>query len=298
MASQEATAVPIPAQVANKPKPVVTAQGTHGAKVPERPEKNEKPSNVPKPDKILPTERITVARQLDILRGYAAASNNGAKPAPVNEVATIMGMALSTVSLANAFLASIGLIIRSDAGSYTPAAEVIAFVKAWEWDKETASYKLGPLLLNAWFGKALFPRLQFNPIEEETAITILAEACSAVPEYKKELRMILDFMVAGGVVKREGNMIKLASATTPELAPTIAKPEPSQQPDTATREVRDTVRSDFVQSPQDGVRFNISVNVNMADFANWRPDRLAAFFSGIAAVLAAKADVEKVEKGK
>lgn len=284
--AHEATAPSIPPQSTNKPKPLPPTQSVRAT------EASEKSPNIPKPEKTLPTERITVSKQMDILRAYAAVSENGAKPAPVNEVATVMKSAQSTVSLANAFLASVGLIIRTDAGSYLPSPEVIAFVKAYEWDKEKAGYKLGPLFSAAWFGKALLPRLQFNPLEEETAITILAEACSAAPEYKKELRMILDFMAAGGVVRREGNMIKLASAATAEaLAP--AKPEPAQQAEGTIRENRDTVRSDFSQSPQDGVRFNISVNVNMTDFANWRPDRLAAFFGGIAQVLAAKADVEK-----
>lgn len=291
MASTDAAAVPIPVESTNRPKPVLSTQGTT-SKSPESseivPEKT-----APKPERTLPTERITVAKQIEILRAYAAVSENGAKPAPVNEVATVMKAAQSTVSLANAFLASVGLISRTEAGSYLPSPEVIAFVKAYEWDKEKASHKLGPLFSVAWFGKALVPRLQFNPLEEETAITILAEACSAAPEYKKELRMILDFMVAGGVVRREGNMIKLAAATITEPVATPPKTEIAQQSEIQSREVRDTVRSDYVQSPQDGVRFNISVNVNMTDFANWRPDRLAAFFGGIAAVLAAKADVEK-----
>jgi hypothetical protein len=291
MASPDTTTLPFSAQSTNKPKPVVSAQGA-APTLDVTDNTPDKPPTISKPEKTLPTERITVAKQLDILRAYAAVSELGTKPAPVNEVATVMKSAPSTVSLANAFLASVGLINRSDAGSYLPSPEVIAFVKAYEWDKEKASQKLGPLFSVAWFGKALVPRLQFNPLEEETAITILAEAASAGPDYKKELRMILDFMVAGGVVRREGNMIKLATATITEPIASPAKTEPVPS-DTSTREVRDTVRSDYVQSPQDGVRFNISVNVNMTDFANWRPDRLAAFFGGIAQVLAAKADVEK-----
>jgi len=48
-----------------------------------------------------------------------------------------------------------------------------------EWDKETASHKLGPAFRNSWFGQALLPRITFGPIDETTAITVLAEACSA-----------------------------------------------------------------------------------------------------------------------
>jgi hypothetical protein len=293
MASIQATAVPIPAAAQlHKPKPVAS---THGASKPTGlPTKAPvKSPSVSKPTKILPTDRLTVARQLDILRAYAAASEQGIKPAPVGEVAKVMKSALSTVSLANAFLASIGLIIRSDAGSYTPSADVIAFVQAYRWNKEKASHKLAPLLSAAWFGKALLPRLQFNPIEEESAVTILAEASSASPEYKKELRMILDFLVAGGIVRREGKLIKLINESAMEASTPAPKPESPMDSLESPRENRDVIQSNFSQSPQDGVRFNISVNVSMADFANWKPDRLTAFFGGIAQVLAAKADVEK-----
>src|SRR3984885_3110238 len=174
----------------------------------------EKPAP-PKPTKILPTERISVPKQLDMLRAYAAVSNNGAKPAPVNEVATVVKTAASSVSLANAFLANVNLITRSDAGSYTPCPEVVAFLRAYEWDKETASHKLGPVLREAWFWKSLQPRLAYGAIEEEAEITVLAEASAAPPEYKKELRMIIDFLVVGGVVRREGSTIKLATKEMP-----------------------------------------------------------------------------------
>ena len=48
-----------------------------------------------------------------------------------------------------------------------------------------------------------------------------------------------------------------------------------------------------LQSTDGGVTFNVNVQVDMAEFATWRPERISAFFRGIAEVLAAKADVEK-----
>jgi hypothetical protein len=48
-----------------------------------------------------------------------------------------------------------------------------------------------------------------------------------------------------------------------------------------------------LQSTAGGVTFNVDVSVDMAEFATWRPERIQAFFRGIAEVLAAKADVEK-----
>src|SRR5437867_10717172 len=67
-----------------------------------------------RPSKYLPTERITFAKQLDILRAWAAASGPAGKVATNDDVAEIVRMQPSTVSLANPFLASGGLIVKTD----------------------------------------------------------------------------------------------------------------------------------------------------------------------------------------
>jgi hypothetical protein len=41
------------------------------------------------------------------------------------------------------------------------------------------------------------------------------------------------------------------------------------------------------------LRFNVDVSVDMKEFATWKPDRISAFWAGIAQVLAAKAAVEQ-----
>ncbi len=42
-------------------------------------------------------------------------------------------------------------------------------------------------------------------------------------------------------------------------------------------------------APQEGVvQFHVTVNVSMKQLAGWAPDRITAFFGGVAQVLAAK----------
>ena len=53
------------------------------------------------------------------------------------------------------------------------------------------------------------------------------------------------------------------------------------------------VTTTFNQAPEGLVQFAVSVRVDMAELSSWRPDRIAAFFAGIAQVLAAKGDVEQ-----
>lgn len=247
----------------------------------------------PKPTRTLPTDRITVAKQLDILRAYGAATANGSRAATVGEVAEIVKMASATIQMAHAFLSSINLIFRTGTGAYSVCPEVLNFVNAYEWDKETASHRLGPVLRAAWFGQALLSRITFGPIDEKTAIGVLAEACSAPPEYEDELRRILEFMAAGGLLVRENGQVR----PRPVTAPT----EPlSTAPQTRIEEVRErepavnaTKLATSVQATPGKFNLNISVEVDMAEFSTWRPERIQAFFRGVAEVLAAKADVEK-----
>ena len=41
------------------------------------------------------------------------------------------------------------------------------------------------------------------------------------------------------------------------------------------------------------VEFHVNVRVDMKEFGGWPPERIAAFFNGIAAVLAAKGAIER-----
>jgi hypothetical protein len=268
------------------PVPLSSEQGIRKHKV------KAKPGSKSKPTKMLPSTRISVPKQLDILRAYAAASGKGAKPATTEEAAEIVKMAPTTVIMANAFLCNAGFLKRSGTGSYLPSTEVVDFLGAWDWDQKTASHKLAPSLRRTWFAEALLPRISYGAIDEKDAITVLAEAAKATPDKEKELRMLIEFLIAGGVVQGEGGQIKLAKS-----AMSVESPLPRAEEQKTDSEI--TPRSGKVhtsyaaQAPGGGVNFNISVHVDMTEFGEWRPDRITAFFRGIAEVLSAKADVEK-----
>jgi hypothetical protein len=252
--------------------------------------------NAPKPQRPLPTERVTVARQLDILRAYAAASQQGSKPVGNREVATLAGMTPESVSGCNGFLASLNLIRKSE-NAWVVSSEVLDFFRAYEWNKETAPHKLAPAMTASWFGQAMTTRLSFKPLTEDEAIAMLAEASAAVPQYLRSLKMLLEFLEVTGVIAREGNMLRNASspATAPSPNGEAKLPEMKnpdiQTPDTSLRPPK--LSTAFAQLGEGAMRFNVSFTVDMAEMANWRAERIAAFFNGIAQVLAAKAEVEK-----
>src|SRR5579883_1947387 len=141
--------------------------------------------------KTLPTDRINFGKQLDIIRAYAALGANG-KPVTNADVGEMMKMQPSTVSLTNAFLSSIGLIIKAE-GGYVPAPEVISFLRANEWTPETAAHELSPKIQQSWFAEILLPKVAFSPISEDAALAKLSDAAQAGPIYRSQLRILLDY---------------------------------------------------------------------------------------------------------
>lgn len=257
-----------------------------------------------KPSRTLPTERVVFQKQLNLLRAYAAASSHGNKAVKTADVADIVKMAPTTVSLTNAFFLDVGFVQKTETG-FMPAPEVLAFAQAYEWNQDTATQKLAPLLKPTWFANILFPKLAFDKLRESDAIADLGQAATAGTEYKSQLKMLIDYLEAAGLVQRDGEYLR---KTTPQqtTAPTPPAPverasHPSSGENKEPREVsfgaagtgRSNVSTAFTQMTGGRVQFNISVNVDMAEFSGWSPDRITAFFAGIAQVLAAKGAVEQ-----
>lgn len=251
-----------------------------------------------KPTQILPTDRFVFSKQLNVLRAYGVASGFGNKPTRINDVANIVKMNASTVSMANPFFIDVGLLQKSGLG-YMPAPEVINFSRAYEWNPDAATHKLAPLLEQTWFARELLPRLTFGQMAEDEAIADLAQTASAGPEYRNQIRILIDYLEAAGLVQRDGDFVRKA-ANNPRTAQ-VQQERPAPQPSAEHREAqlsRTSVSTVFTQAAEGVVQFHISVKVDMSEFAGWQPERITAFFGGIAQVLAAKGAVEKEATGE
>jgi hypothetical protein len=253
-----------------------------------------------KPNRTLPTERISAGKQLAILRAYAIASGPTLKSVQVNDVAGIVKMAPATVSLCSAFFKDVGFLTRTSDGRLLPVAEVIEFHHAYTWNPESAASKLAQLLEQTWFGERLLPKVRFGALSQNEAIADLATAAQAGMAYRANLLVLLDFIEAAGLINQEGGQVRAASPGSvprPEVASSDQQngaAEIREAP--AIRESSPRLTTGFSQ--QEGlVQFHVSVKVNMSEFAGWHPDRISSFFAGIAQVLAAKGNVEETAGG-
>ena len=162
----------------------------------------------PKPAKILPTERISFQKQLDMLRAYAVAYDADKQPVSSLRLSSLIGMAVTTVPHATPFFADVGLIQRVDNG-YVPSADVMNYRRAHSWSADDAPSKLALLLGQTWFAGVILPRLALRgSLDEREAISLLAEAAGATPEHKTALELLLEFLRAAGLIERDSGLIK------------------------------------------------------------------------------------------
>lgn len=251
------------------------------------------PDSESRPNKFLPTNRITFPRQLDLLRAWAAVSGPSGRPVSNKEVADVVGMKPKTTSLANAFFVQTGFLKKTDAG-FTPAQEVLSFSRAHEWNPKTSSEKLGSLVMGSWFAKALRPRLGYGSISKKEALQTLAEACHAGPRFESRLVFLLDYLEAAGLASRKGDQLSAAKSANgdPPESPVVEVAAPEEKPEPASE--RAPLTTSFTQSTKEGtVQFHVGVKVDMTEFKGWSADRITAFFGGIAQVLAAKSGIEE-----
>src|ERR1700687_1755563 len=207
---------------------------------------------------LLPTERIAFPKQIDILRAWAIASGPSNKMVTHEDVARIVKMAASTVRIINPFFADIGLLQKLE-GGFTPSPEVVSFNRAFEWNPETAPYKLAPIFENSWFAQALMGRITFSPLGKAEAIQILAEAADVGPEREPQLSLLLDYLEKAGLIVQENGMVCPRRQTAESSATTTT---------TATTQAPVQTRSALVATaftaPTDGVvQFHVSVKVDM-----------------------------------
>lgn len=249
----------------------------------------------PKPKKILPTERITFPKQLDILRAYAIASGVEKKPVNNSDVAVIVNLASPTVSLSNAFFVDAGFLTKAE-GGYLPSDVVLAFSRAYEWDAELAPEKLAPLIEQTWFAVALLPRAKFRSIDDNEAIVTLAEAAEADTSYKPQLRMLIEYLEKANLLQRvEGNLLR-AGKRLATFKTQVHIPNVGASTGDAVKPLEVDATPPVIDKPMfGGIQFDISVKVNMAELAGWSPERITAFMTGLAQVIAAKGKVEGVD---
>lgn len=251
----------------------------------------------PRTSHPLPTDRIAYAKQLEVLRAFAvAAADNGGTASNPN-VAELTKMSHHTVGLATPFFVDAGLLTRADRGRFRPSEAVTEYSRAYQWSPDRAGANLAPIFRKSWFGQLILQRVAVTAREEDEILIALSSAAGATTEHRQQLAMVIEFAILSGIVARSGNQLVATTTAIPVPATEshetgATAPAISERPKAGTH--KPGVSTDFIQDPTEGyVEFHVNVKVRTAEFATWRPERISAFFGGIAQVLAAKGRIEE-----
>lgn len=244
---------------------------------------------VGKPLKPLPTDRATFDNQLRIIRGYAIHSGDEGKPVRLNDVAKIVQLHITTVSLANPFFLDNGFITREQ-GGYMPASEVRDFQNATEWDEGTAGLKLAPLLKKTWFAKTALPLLSMESKPESEIINELALAAKASRKHESKIKVLLEYLEAAGLIRNENGVIEAVKIRTLNEDKAIKKPLSKRDGEKADLE---QPTDEEIPTDPGSVNLSFSISVKMSEFAGWQPERISSFFKGLAQVISAKGELEE-----
>ena len=169
-----------------------------------------------KPTQTLPSDRVTVEKQLEVLRGFVAASDAEGRPVTNDEAGKVVGMAGATTVVTNPFFTDTGLLIRMDGGAFSVGQAARDYQAAYQWDMVKAGRKLAPAFADKWFSKVLIPRLKMRAFPRGEAVGFLAEAAKAGPEYRPRLEMIIDFLNAAGIVSADAGEVRLGALDAEE----------------------------------------------------------------------------------
>jgi len=265
-----------------------------------------------RPTLALPTNRIGFPNQLNILRGFASHFEQHSAPATLADVGTLVQLHPNTVGLITPFFVESGLLERSQSG-FTPNGDTMAYLRASGWDAVTAPTKLAPTLRRTWFAGMLLPRLRVSPIEERDALRDLGIRARASQRYESQLRFLLDYLAAAGLLRRDGSMLRDAGGAPAADTEEDARPDiiPAGGGDQSRQNGGGGSRQDANgggggagtgggggRASGNSVQFNVEVHVDMAEVATWAPDRITAFFAGIAQVIAAKGQLDQSQGGR
>jgi hypothetical protein len=199
-------------------------------------------------------------------------------------------MSHNTINIATPFFVDAGLLSRTDRGRLVPSEAVVEFSRATQWSPDTAAHRLGPVIQRSWFGQIITRMVSVQRRSVEDVLTDLGGAANAGPGERSQLELLITYAAAAGLVVRDGGMIGQAMPGG-AIAPAEAVAGPiAPEPETPSVGVTSNFRRDETENV---VSFDISVRVRMSEFAGWRPERISAFFGGIASVLAAKGRMEE-----
>ena len=253
----------------------------------------------PKPKLKLPTERMTLDKQIAALQAFVRASERGAYGVGAAQIAPRIGVTEVTAGLVNNFFVEAGFITKAGKGRYKPVPETVRYEREASFGKLDAPRILAVLLRDKWYFTAIQPELAGGrSVPSDVLINILAATAEVANERRPQLEMILEWLEYVDLIElSEDGKIRLGrsgGSGVPEQTqiadetPVVAQTPPADSG--AKSQESTTARGDAPEVGQTVLGFTFEFSLTADDLKKLSPAQIAAAFEAVGKVIAIKAE--------
>ena len=170
-------------------------------------------------NRILPLGKLSIDKQILILKSYAAFYEKEHRAASYKDIAPIAQTDETNVSACKGFWESIGLL-RAENGKSRPSPEAVNFSSKLTWNQMDEAWRaFRKIIRDVWFVRQLSMSMRVKSEQTEVEIINQLGAASGVTKREKKvddsLRKLFELLVISSVLVKKNEDI---FALNPELA--------------------------------------------------------------------------------
>ena len=232
-----------------------------------------------KTGKPLPDPRMSVEKQIKILKALHQASEKGEKFVPAKDIAPLAGAHETQAGGVASFFYKIGLLDR-DKYKYKPKETLVDFCNELEWSPDTAGNYLQSGFKDTWFGETIRGLFGVNKeISKEELIKNLGRVAEADKFHKQHLSILIDFLEYSKMIKIDESTQKYQlTSNVKDLKKQKSQPDIEDEEKNQVDIDRDSAANEvlsnrFESDSKIGTNININLDVKFSDETN--PEELA-----------------------
>ncbi|WP_407838736.1 hypothetical protein ACE1OC_23940 [Streptomyces sp. DSM 116496] len=196
----------------------------------------------PRPARPLPTYRTPSHAYLAVAKGICLSDG----PFTARELETVCGVRAERIQLTLAFWRSCGLVERVPGrGMYRATQVATSAARAWRTGDVQGRAAVRHVLKTEWFARSVKSRLAAGPGLRTGVITKLMRLAQVGDEYRRDVEMLVDLMVAVGMLsaQSDGYLSWNGHTPAPAAVPAQAAPPTNRPPAEAGSVPSDTARA-------------------------------------------------------
>jgi hypothetical protein len=160
-------------------------------------------------NRSLPTDRLSLDKQIDVLRAIAQMSGNGRRPVTAEDLSAAIGLKGHTGGLSNRFFRDSGWAEPAGRGMYAATEPLLDYHRHLNVDAQDvvgARRYLAAAAQSSWYWGAIEPMLDEGGARQTMILHALSKAAGAY-DHTPQLMLILAWLDWLGLVRREGELL-------------------------------------------------------------------------------------------